>query len=48
MIWSIIEKDEIFLIGHSKGIVGIILESDSDKLVSYDEAGLIIIWQNFI
>lgn len=48
MIWSIIEKDELFLIGHSNGIVGIILEPVGDKLLSYDEAGLIIIWQNFI
>jgi hypothetical protein len=48
IIWSVITADETPLVGHSSGIVDVILVSDFSFLISYDAAGKIIFWENFV
>ena len=48
IIWSVIIADETPLVGHSSGIVDVILVSDFSYLISYDAAGKIIFWENFV
>jgi hypothetical protein len=48
IIWSVITADETPLVGHSSGIVDVILVSDFSFLISYDSSGKIIYWENFI